>query len=120
MLIQAPAISFIDILPEPGAVGHVYVLQVHADPTKICVTQSIPRLAREVFFGLYGSSINISSLYRSVDQPTKRRRPRRYTLASVDIERLNDMMKTYGGATFVVGLPELWRFDLASVGIEDA
>ena len=49
----------------------------------------------------------------------KRRRPRRYTLASVDIDRLNDMMKTYGGATFVVGLPELWRFDLASVGIED-
>ena len=120
MLIQVPAISFIDILPEPGAVGHVYVLQVHAEPTNIYVTQSIPRLAREVFFGLYGSSINISSLYRSVDQPTKRRRPRSYTLTSVNIDRLNDMMKTYDGATVVVGLPELWRFDLASVGIEDA
>ena len=120
MLIQVPAISFIDILPKPGAVGQVYVLQVHADPTKIYVTQSIPRLAREVFFGLYGSSINISSLYRSVDQPTKRRRPRSYTLTSVDIDRLNDMMKTYDGATVVVGLPELWRFDLASIGIEGA
>ena len=117
MLIQVPAISFIDILPEPGAVGHVYVLQVHADPTKTYVTQSIPRLAREVFFG---SSINISSLYRSVDQPTKRRRPRSYMLTSVDLDRLNDMMKAYDGATVVVGLPELWRFDLASVGIEDA
>ena len=51
MLIQVPAISFIDILPEPGAVGHVYVL-LHADPTKIYVTQSTPRLAHEVFYGL--------------------------------------------------------------------
>ena len=120
MLIQVPAISFIDILPEPGAVGHVYVLQAHADLTEIYVTQSTPRLAREVFVGLYGSSINISSLYRSVDQPTKRRRPRSYTRTSVDLDRLNDMMKTYDGATVVVGLPEMWRFELASVGIEDA
>ena len=104
MLIQLPAISFIDILPEPGAVGHVYVLRAHADPTKICVTQSMPRLAREVFFGLHGSSISISGLHRSVDQPTKRRRPRSYTLMSVDLDRLNDMMKTYDSATIVVGL----------------
>ena len=102
MLIQVPAISFKDIMPEPGAVGHVYVLQVHAGPTKNYVTQSTPRLAREVFFGLYGSSINMNSLCRSVDQPTKRRRPRSYTLTSVDIDRLNDMMKTYDGATGVV------------------
>jgi hypothetical protein len=117
MLIVAPAVSFSSIQPEPGAAGYVYVFHTHADPTKIYVTQSIPRLAREVLYGLYGSSLNISSLYRSIDQPSKQRRARGYTLTSVDIDRLNELLNLYGGATFVVGCPELWCFDLASVGV---
>ena len=119
MLIVAPAVSFpSSIQPEPGAAGYVYVFHAHADPGKIYVTQSIPRLAREVLYGLYGSSLNISSLYRSVDQPSKTRRARSYTLTSVSIDRLNELLKLYGGATFVVGSPELWCFDLASVRVE--
>ena len=86
-------------------------------PKQKFVTQSIPRLAREVLYGLYGSSLNISSLYRSVDQPSKQRRARGYTLTSVDIDRLNELLNLYGGATFVVGCPERSRFDLASVGV---
>ena len=117
MLIVAPAVSFSSIEPEPGAAGYVYVFHTHADPTKIYVTQSIPRLAREVLYGLYGSSLNISSLCRSIDQPSKQRRARGYTLTSVDIDRLNELLNLYGGATFVVGCPELWCFDLASVGV---
>ena len=81
---------------------------------KIYGTQSIPRLA---LYGLYGSSLNISSLCRSIDQPSKQRRARGYTLTSVDIDRLNELLHRYGGATFVVGCPELWRFDLASAGV---
>ena len=118
MLIVAPAVSFSSIQPEPSAAGFVYVFHTHADPPqKKIVTQSIPRLAREVLYGLCGSSRNISSLYRSVDQPSKQRRVRGYTLTSVDIDRLNELLNLYGGATFVVGCPELWCFDLASVGV---
>ena len=117
MLIDAPPVFFTSILPEPGAAGYVYVFRMNADPRKIYVTQSIPRLAHEVLFGLYGSAINSSSLYRSVDPPSSQRGARSYTLISVDLDRLNDLMKLYGGATFVVGKPELWSFDLASVGV---
>ena len=73
-----------------------------------------------MLFGLYGSAINISSLYRSVDQPSKQRRARSYTLISVDLDRLNDLLNLHGGAggaTFVVGQLGLWSFDLASVGV---
>ena len=70
-----------------------------------------------MLYGLYGSSLNISSLYRSVDQPSKRRRARGFTLTSVDIDRLNRLLNLYGGTTCVVGCPELWCFDLASVGV---
>ena len=117
MLIDAPPVSFTSILPEPRAAGYVYVFRMNADPRKIYVTQSNPRLAREVLFGLYGSAISISSLYRSVDQPSKQRRARSYTLISVDLDRLNCLLKFYGGATFVVGQLDLWSFDLASVGV---
>ena len=120
MLIEIPPVYFTDIQPEPGAVGHFYVLRVHSDPQKIYVTQSIPRLAREVFYTLYGSSINIPTLYRSVDQPVKRRRPRCYTLTSVDLEELNKLVRTHHGATCGVGTPELWSFDLSSVGVQNA
>ena len=117
MLIEIPPVSFTDIQPEPGAVGHVYALLLH---TKLYITQSIPRLAREVFYTLYGSSINISTLYRSVDQPVKRRRPRCYTLTHVSLEQLNKLVRTHQGATCVVGTPELWSFDLSSVQTQSA
>ena len=120
MLIEIPPLLFTDIQPEPGAVGHVYALRLHADAKKLYVTQSIPRLAREVFYTLYGSSINISTLYRSVDQPVKRRRPRCYTLTSVGLEELNKLVRTHQGATCVVGTPELWSFDLSSVQTQSA
>ena len=113
MLIEIPPVSFTTIEAEPGAVGHVYALRLHAD-TKLYITQSIPRLAREVFYTLYGSSINISTLYRSVDQPVKRRRPRCYTLTHVSLEQLNALVKQHQGAVCVVGAPELWSFDLQS------
>ena len=117
MLIVAPAVSFSSMEPEPGAAGYVYVFHTHADPYKKICHAKHPRLAREVLYGLYGSSLNISSLYRSIDQPSKQRRARGYTLTSVDIDRLNELLNLYGGATFVVGCPELWCFDLASVGV---
>ena len=37
------------------------------------VTQSIPRLAREVMYQVYNSTVNISSLYRAVNKENKRR-----------------------------------------------
>ena len=113
MLIEIPPASFTDIQPEPGAVGHVYALRLHAD-AKLYLTQSIPRLAREVFYTLYGSSINISTLYRSVDQPVKRRRPRCYTLKHVSLEELNKLVQQHQGAVCVVGEPDRWTFDLQS------
>ena len=111
MLIEIPPVSFTTIEPEPGAVGHVYALLLHA---KLYITQSIPRLALEVFYTLHGSTINISTLYRSVDQPVKRRRPRCYTLTHVSLEQLNALVKQHQGAVCVVGAPGLCSFDLQS------
>ena len=112
MLIQAPPLCLTSIATEPGAAGYVYVFHLHADPQKIYIAQSIPRLAREVLFGLYGSDIIICSLYRSVDQPLKQRRARNYSLVSASLQPVNEVLKVYGGATIVVGQPELWSFDL--------
>ena len=111
MLIEIPPVSFTTIEAEPGAVGHVYALLLHA---KLYITQSIPRLAREVFHTLHGSSINISTLYRSVDQPVKRRRPRCYMLKHVSLGELNELVQHYQGAVCVVGDPDRWSFDLQS------
>ena len=117
MLIEIPPVSFTDIQPEPGAVGHVYALRLHADD-KLYITQSIPRLAREVFYTLYGSSINISTLYRAVDQAVKQRRPRSYTLRHVTLEELNKLVQQHQGAVCVVGEPDRWS--VALVGEEHA
>ena len=117
MLIEIPPVSFIDIQPEPGAVGQVYALRLHSD-SKLYITQSIPRLAREVLFGLCGSDVNISSLYPSVAQPLKQHRARNYSLLSAGLQQVNEVLKVYGGATIVVGQAELWSFDLQSVSVE--
>ena len=53
------------------------------------VTQSIPRLAREVLCQVYNSTLNISSLYRSVNKENKRRRS--YSAVSVSLQELNDL-----------------------------
>ena len=79
---------------------------------KLYITQSIPRLAREVFYTLHGSSINISTLYRSVDQPVKRRRPRSYMLKQVNLEELNKLVQQHQGAVCVVGEPDRWSVAL--------
>ena len=34
----------------------------------LCVTQSIPRVAREVLYQVYNSTVNISSLYRAFNK----------------------------------------------------
>ena len=111
MLIEIPPVSFTSIDAEPGAVGHVYALLLH---DHLYITQSIPRLAREVFYALYGSSINISTLYRAINQPVKKRRPRCYMLTHVSLGELNELVQHYQGAVCVVGDPERWNFDLQS------
>ena len=111
MLIEIPPVSFTSIDAEPGAVGHVYALLLH---DHLYITQSIPRLAREVFYALYGSSINISTLYRAINQPVKKRRPRCYMLKQVNLGDLNELVRQHQGAVCVVGDPDRWSFDLQS------
>jgi hypothetical protein len=115
MLVQIPPLSFTNVVPEPNTIGLLYVWTTRQDPEKLYITQSIPRLAREVLYRIYDSSINISSLYRSLTLPTKRRRRRMwYELKVVNLEELNELVSK-SGANVVTGHPELWEFDMSSL-----
>ena len=115
MLVKIPPLSFTNVVPEPNTIGLLYVWTTRQDPEKIYVTQSIPRLAREVLYRIYDSSINISSLYRSLTLPTKRRRRRMwYELKVVNLEELNELVSK-NGANVVTAHPELWEFDMSSL-----
>ena len=77
--------------------------------------RAFPRLAREVLYRIYDCSINISSLYRSLTLPTKRRRRRMWhELKVVDLEELNKLVSKTG-ASVVTGHPELWELDMSSL-----
>ena len=66
MIIEVPVLSFTRV--------RTYALRTTGT---LRVTQSIPRLAREVLRQVYNSTVNISSLYRAVNKENKRRRAAR-------------------------------------------
>jgi hypothetical protein len=75
--------------------------------------QSIPRLARQVLYQVYNSTVNISSLYRAVNKENKRQRA--YSLVSISLQELNDLAREHGGANIITSCPDLWEFDMASI-----
>ena len=77
------------------------------------VAQSIPRPAREVLHQVYSSTVNISSLYRAVNKENKRRRA--YSLVSISLQELNDLVREHGGASIITKCPDLWEIDVTSV-----
>ena len=83
-------LSFTRVRTEPGAAGYMYALRTRGI---LHVTQSIPRLAREVLYQVYNSTVNISSLYRSVNKENKRRRA--YSLVSISLQELNDLVREH-------------------------
>ena len=76
------------------------------------VPQSIPRLAREVLCQVYNSTVNISSLYRAVNKEKKCRRV--YSLVSIPLQELNDLVREHGGASIITSCPDLWEIDVTS------
>ena len=80
MIIEVPVLSFTRVHTEPDAAGYMYALRTKG---VLCVTQSIPRLAREVLCQVYNSTVNISSLHRAVNKDNKRRRA--YSLVSISL-----------------------------------
>ena len=110
MIIKVPVLSYTRVRTEPGAAGYMYALRTRGI---LYVTQSIPRLAREVLYQVYNSTVNISSLYRSVNKENKRRRS--YSLVSISLQELNDLVREHGGANIITSCPDLWEFDIASI-----
>ena len=110
MIIEVPVLSFTRIHADPGAAGYMYALRAKGI---LHVTQSIPRLAREVLCQVYNSTINISSLHRAVKKETRRRRS--YSLVSISLQELNDLVREHGGANVVTSCPDLWEIDVTSV-----
>ena len=110
MIIEVPALSFTRIHTEPGAAGYMYALRTKG---MLYVTQSIPRLAREVLYHVYTSTVNISSLYRAVNRENKRRRA--YSLVSISLQELNDLVREHGGPSIITSCPDLWEIDVTSV-----
>ena len=110
MIIQVPVLSFTRVHTEPGAAGYMYALRTKG---MLCATQSIPRLAREVLYQVYNSTVNISSLYRAVNEENKRRRA--YSLVSISLQELNDLAREHGGASIITSCPDLSEIDMTSV-----
>ena len=110
MIIEVPVLSFTRIHAEPGAAGYVYALRTTGI---LSVTQSIPRLAREVLYQVYTSTVNISSLYRAVNKENKRRRS--CSLGSISLQELNHLVREHGGANIITSCPALWEIDVTSV-----
>ena len=81
MIIEVPVLPFTRVRAEPSAAGYIYALRARGI---LHVTQSTPRLAREVLYQVYNSTVNISSLYRSVNKENKRRRS--YSLVSIALQ----------------------------------
>ena len=109
MIIGVPVLAFTRIHTEPGVAGYMYALRTTC---MLHVTQSIPRLAREVLYQVYNSTVNISSLYRD-DKENKRRRA--YSLVSISLQELNDLVREHGGARIITSCPDLWEIDVTSV-----
>ena len=106
-------LSFTRVRTEPGAAGYMYALRTRGI---LYVTQSIPRLAREVLYQVYNSTVNIS-LYRSVSKENKRRRS--YSLVSISLQELNDLVREHGGANIITSCPDLWEIDVTSAREQD-
>ena len=111
MIIEVPVLSFTRIHNEPGAAGYMYALRTEG---MLRVTQSIPRLAREVLYQVYNSTVNISPLHRAVNKQSKRRR-RSYSLVSISLQELNDLVWEHGGASIITSCPDLLEIDVTSV-----
>ena len=94
MIIEVPVLSLTRMHTEPGAAGYMHVLRTKGI---LHVTQSIPRLAREVLYQVCNSTVNISSLYRAVNKQNKRRRS--YSLVSISQLELSDRPTTSRGST---------------------
>ena len=77
------------------------------------VTQSIERLAREVLYQVYNSTVNISSLYRAVSKENTRRRS--YSLVSISLQELNDLVREHGGTNIITSCPDLREIGVTSV-----
>ena len=110
MIIEVPVLSFTRIHTEPGAAGYMYALRTKG---MLYVTQSTPRLAREVLYQVYNSTVNISSLYRAVIKENKRRRA--YSLVSISLQDLNDLVREHGGVSIITSCPDLWEIDVTPV-----
>ena len=108
MIIEVPVLSCTRVR-NPSAAGYMYALRTRGI---LYVTQRIPRLAREVLYQVYNSTVNISSLYRSVNRESKRRF---CSLGSVSLEELNDLVREHGGASIITSCPDLWEIDMASI-----
>ena len=68
-----------------------------------------------MLYRIYDSSINISSLYRSLAVPTKRKRRQMWhELRIVDLHELNKLVSKKG-ASMATGHAELWEFDMSSL-----
>ena len=100
MIIEVPALSLTRNHAELGAAGYVYALRARGI---LHVTQSIPRLAREVLCQFYNSTVNSFSLYRAVNKQNQRRRS--YTLVSISLQELNDLAREHGGANIIISCP---------------
>ena len=110
MIIEVPVLPFTRVRTELGAAGYMYVLRTKG---MLYVTQSIPRLAREVLYQVYNSTVNISSLHRAVNKQHKRRRS--YSLVSISLQELNGFVREHGGANIITSRPDLRETDVASV-----
>ena len=62
---------------------------------------------------VYNSTVNISSLYRSVNKENKRRIS--YSRVSISLQELNALVREHGGANIITSCPDLWETDVASI-----
>ena len=114
MIIEVPVLSFTRIHAEPGPAGYGYALRTKGI---LYVAQGIPRLAREVLYQVYNITVNISSLHRGVNKEYKRRS---YSLVSVSLQELNDLVREHGGANILTSCPDLWEIGVTSVREQQA
>ena len=62
---------------------------------------------------MYKSTVNVSSLRRSVNKGNKRRRS--YSLVSTSLQEFNDLVREHGGANIIASCPDLCEMDVNSI-----
>ena len=101
MIIEVPVLSLTRVRTEPSAAGYMYALRTRGI---LHVTQSIPRARLCQVY---------NSVYRSVNKENKRRRS--YSLVSISLQELNDLVREHGGASIITSCPDLWEIDVTSI-----